>query len=253
MPVNPRALTGFASSAAAYDRARPTYPDAAVASAWEQLGLGPGSTVLDLAAGTGKLTRLLEPRAGRVVAVEPSDAMRAVLERSLPRGQALAGTAEEIPLDAASVDAVFVGEAFHWFETAAAAAEIARVLRPRGGLAVLFNEARWDEAENPWLVEFRRLVGPHRPADRTVALREGDWEPAVAATGLFDPPAGGTFGHTQRLDAQGFVSFVSSWSWIATLEDVVRGAVLEGVRELVAGTDEVALRYATELIVMRAR
>ena len=102
--------------------------------------------MLDLAAGTGKLTRVLAEHADDVVAVEPLDGMRRVLERRLPHVRVLAGTAEAIPLADGAVDAVFVAEAFHWFDLPRAVAEIARVLRPGGGLAVLWNRPRLGRA-----------------------------------------------------------------------------------------------------------
>jgi ubiquinone/menaquinone biosynthesis C-methylase UbiE len=95
--------------------------------------------VLDLGAGTGKLSRLLTPAFGRVVAVEPADPMRRLLATICPEAEALAGTAQEIPLEDASVDAVFAAEAFHWFDDERALAEIARVLRPRGALVLMWN------------------------------------------------------------------------------------------------------------------
>ena len=116
--VDPRAASGFAGTAGSYERGRPSYAVAAVERAVRELGLGPTSTVIDLAAGTGKLTRLLP---GRVVAVDPSASMLATLREQLPSVETRAGAAEEIPAADGSVDAVFVGQAFHWFRAAEAA------------------------------------------------------------------------------------------------------------------------------------
>lgn len=135
----------FGRVADAYARTRPRYQPAAVDRAGAELGLGPGATVLDLAAGTGNLTRALRERFARVLAVEPDEGMRALSD-----GEVLAGTAEEIPLADGSVDAVFVGEAYHWFDHARALPEIARVVRPGGGLAVLSRS--WGEPEQPGLL-----------------------------------------------------------------------------------------------------
>lgn len=223
-----------------------------MASACAQLAVDRRSAVLDLAAGTGKLTRLLEPRVGRVVAVEPSEPMRSLLERSLPGVETLDGTAEAIPLPDASMDAVFVAEAFHWFELEAAAAEVTRILRPGGGLVALFNESRWGEEENPWLAEFRALTGPLRAAAGPWPSGKGEWQSALAATGLFGPQREERHENVQRLDPDGFVALVSSWSWIANLDEPERDGVLRRVRELV-GPGDVTLRYETALYVMRKR
>src|SRR5579859_630708 len=139
-----RALS-FGRGAAEYDRVRPEYSPEALDLVTERLGLGPDAEVLDLAAGTGKLTRPLIARFARVTAVEPDPGMRAVLSQVTDCHLVLEGRAEAIPLADEAVDAVFVGQAFHWFSTAAALAEIARVLRPRGGLILLWNG--WSEAD----------------------------------------------------------------------------------------------------------
>jgi ubiquinone/menaquinone biosynthesis C-methylase UbiE len=125
----------FERAAEEYDRGRPAWPEAVL----DAVPVEPGATVLDLGAGTGKLTETLARRFDRVVAVEPLAAMRAYLERRVPAAEALDGRAEAIPLPDASVDAVFAGQSFHWFATDAAVGEIARVLRPGGVLALLWN------------------------------------------------------------------------------------------------------------------
>src|SRR5438874_7103964 len=118
-----------------YERGRPGWPREIL----DLPGLPSAATVLDLGAGTGKLTRLLVPTFGRVVALEPAEAMRRLLVALCPEAELLAGSAEEIPLADASVDAVFAAEAFHWFYGDRGLAEIARVLRPRGALVVMWN------------------------------------------------------------------------------------------------------------------
>jgi SAM-dependent methyltransferase len=122
-----------------YERARPEYPKEAVAWVASTLGLGTESTIVDLGAGTGKLTRALLAVGARVIAVEPGDAMRAELERALPEVEAVRGAAENIPLANGSVECVAVGQAFHWFRHDEALPELHRVLRPGGGLALLWN------------------------------------------------------------------------------------------------------------------
>ncbi len=136
-PVSADARPGltFGRVADEYERARPEYPAEALERAALELRLADDATVLDLAAGTGKLTRRLAERFAHVIAVEPDDAMRASIA-----GDARAGTAESIPVEDAGVDAVFVGDAFHWFDWPRSLAEIRRVLRPgAGGLAIMGN------------------------------------------------------------------------------------------------------------------
>jgi ubiquinone/menaquinone biosynthesis C-methylase UbiE len=139
--VSPREAPpdAFGRTAREYELGRPGWPAELLDRVAAELGLPADSEVLDLGAGTGKLTRELVARFARVVAVEPDDAMRAVLEEVVPGAEALAGHGEAIPLPDASLDAVFSAEAFHWFATEEAVAEIARVLRPGGALVILWN------------------------------------------------------------------------------------------------------------------
>jgi ubiquinone/menaquinone biosynthesis C-methylase UbiE len=130
MSVDRRAASGFASIADAYERGRPSYPCGAIERIISGLRLSAASSVIDLAAGTGQLSRLLHTRVRRTLAVEPVAAMRAKIAAALPDVAVIEGTAEAIPLGQHEVDAVVVGEAFHWFRTAAATAEIARVRPP---------------------------------------------------------------------------------------------------------------------------
>ena len=129
----------FGRAAREYEQGRPEWPAELIDRVVERLGLGPSATVLDLGAGTGKLTRALVPRFAHVYAVEPDDAMRRVLEEVVPGAEARAGHAEDIPLGDAAVDAVFSAEAFHWFATRETVAELERVVAPRGGVAIFWN------------------------------------------------------------------------------------------------------------------
>jgi SAM-dependent methyltransferase len=147
-----RQARSFDGVAGAYQRARPSYPAAAVEWALEA---APGRRVVDLAAGTGKLTEVLAAGGADVIAVEPLANMRAELERALPSVRALAGSAEAIPLPDGSADAVVVGQAFHWFDGPAALAEIARVLVPGGVLGLLWN-MRDDRV--PWVAALTRIL-----------------------------------------------------------------------------------------------
>ena len=181
-PIRPSpsaSLAGYARSAAAYERGRPGYPPAAVDFLAARLRLGPGRTVVDLAAGTGKLTRPLLATGAEVVAVEPVAEMRA----ALPAGaRAVDGTAEEMPLDTGSADAVAVAQAFHWFDGDAALAEIHRVLRPGGALALVWNRRRMDDPLNQAIEE---LLAPYR--GHRSALHTDDWQRAFEDTKLFGP------------------------------------------------------------------
>ena len=125
----------FDLAAEEYERTRPSYPSELL----DELPLDSDADVLDLGAGTGKLTRVLVGRYAHVTAVEPLDGMRRILERVVPAAEALPGSAERIPLDDASVDAVFAAQAFHWFDHDVAMPEIARVLRPGGVLCLVWN------------------------------------------------------------------------------------------------------------------
>jgi ubiquinone/menaquinone biosynthesis C-methylase UbiE len=133
------ATRGFAAAADAYERGRPDYPPAAIVRIVSGLGLRGGRTVLDLAAGTGKLTRLLVPSGANIIALEPVREMRSQLERQVPGVATIAGTAERIPLADGYLDGVTVGQAFHWFRQDDALREIHRVLRPGAGLALIWN------------------------------------------------------------------------------------------------------------------
>ncbi|MFZ6005186.1 MAG: class I SAM-dependent methyltransferase [Actinomycetota bacterium] len=180
MPIDDVAARGFGAGAASYEAARPGYPDEAMAVLRDEVGVTAGTAVLDLAAGTGKLTRRLVELGASVCAVEPVEAMRTQLASVLPGLDVADGTAEEIPLADASVEVVAVAQAFHWFDAPAALAEIARVLRPDGRLALLWNER---DERTPWVAEMSRLIRWH---ERTVSrYQHVDWGEVVAASGSF--------------------------------------------------------------------
>ena len=213
-----------------YDDLRPGYTADAVH--WLVGAPSRPLRVLDLAAGTGKLTRVLRALGHEVVAVDPSEAMLGALAASLPGDpgvQVLVGTAEEVPLPDASVDAVTVGQAWHWLRPAAAVAELARVLRPGGVLGLAWN-AR--DLAVPWAASFEEVVGGTGFADATGAS-EGtaaqEWWPQVPAP----MEAGGReqFPAAQHLpSADAVADLASTYSGIAVRED--RDAVLDQVRAL---------------------
>ena len=241
----------FARAAASYERGRPGYPEEAVARAWQGLGLGDGAEVVDLAAGTGKLTRMLLPRAARVVAVEPAAEMRAALAAALPDVAVLDGTAERLPLDDGAVDAVWVGEAFHWFANSRAVAEIARVLPPGGGLAVLWNILQAAERGDVLSPKLWEVIGAAvDPADLPTAHpAAGDAWREVFQGSPFGPLEEAYVDHDLHLDAGGIVAFAGSISFVAALEDARRAELLARVEDLATrhlaetGTETVAVPY----------
>jgi len=130
--VHEAAAVGFDVGAEAYERGRPGFSPEAVERLARELGIEPGRTVVDLAAGTGKLTRMLVPSGARLLAVEPVEGMRRQFVHLVPGVPVVAGVAESLPLRAGSVDAVAVAQAFHWFDAGAALRDLHRVLRPGG-------------------------------------------------------------------------------------------------------------------------
>jgi SAM-dependent methyltransferase len=220
-----------------YERGRPGWPPEVV----DVPGLPPAATVLELAAGTGKLTRLLVSRFGRVVAVEPAEAMARLLAPRCPEAEVLSGSAEEILLADASVDAVFAAECFHLFDAERALAEIARVLRPRGVLVLLWNLPAGPT--EPSIEAVEQLLGPHAP-DATefgaepldlnpARYASGEWRSAFAAS-PFEELRETPLPNPQTLDRDGVVAFFASMGWIADLPGTERLPLLDEVRSLLA-------------------
>lgn len=229
MSIADAAARGFGSAGEAYERGRPSYPAEAVVCLVEELPVERSSLVVDLAAGTGKLARLLVPTGARMLAVEPVASMRSVLVAKVPEADVIAGTAEALPLAEGAVDAVVVAQAFHWFRVSEALAEVARVLRSGGGFALVWND-RDDSV--PWVAELSALT---KWDDRPVpSYHEVDWAAAVAATSLFDLVETRRFRLEQRLDVETLVDRVLSTSYIAALPADEQDEVAEGVREVVA-------------------
>lgn len=238
--VHEIAARGFGAEASAYDRARPSYPPEAIAWLTEKLGIGPGRQVIDLAAGTGKLTRLLAGTGANVIAVEPVTSMRDRLREQLPEIPALSGVAEALPLADKSVDVVLVAQAFHWFDARQAMAEIARVLRPGGYLGLLWNardrslewvDQVWSvmdrvERRAPWREE-RDGTGPQ---DRSLARSE----PYLAGRGGsgWSPWVESTFYHVHYSTHEDVVDRMRSVSHIAVLSPACQGSVLNEIRTI---------------------
>jgi SAM-dependent methyltransferase len=239
--IHRTAATGFARSAQAYERGRPGYPDAALEWLAERIE---GQRVVDLGAGTGKLARPLADRGFDLVAIEPVAQMRAVLAGD-DRVEILDGTAEQIPLPDATADAVCVGQAFHWFDGPRALAEIHRVLRPHGVLALVWNRRRIEDEIHRRISE---LLEPHRggvPAHAT-----DSWRRAVDESARFAPVATATFDNQQSLDGDGLADRFGSVSFVAALDASSRRTLLAALHAL-AGAGRVTLRYHTEVEILR--
>jgi SAM-dependent methyltransferase len=222
----------FGNVAETYHRVRPPYSQPLLDRAQDALELDAGSHVLDLAAGTGRLTQELARRFAHVTAVEPDERMRAV------HGTALPGSAEAIPLAEASVDAVFVGEAFHWFDPAAAIAELARVLRPRGGLAIV--STHWWETEPPLPDAAVELLT--EPYERFRAQRRPPWDDAFEAS-PFEPLRHERAEEELMVDPEALLTLYSTTSSLAALRSDERFALFERVRPLLAGPYRLPLRH----------
>lgn len=225
------AATGFGAGAAAYERGRPGYPDDAVAWLAERLGIGPDRDVLDLAAGTGKFTRLLVPLGARLCAVEPVAAMRTQFATAVPEVPVVAGTADAIPFPDARFHAVTVAQAFHWFDRPEVAAEIGRVLRPGGGLGLVFNER---DTREPWVAELSRLIRWDERARWQVPYTvETDWAARIPELGgPFGPVARYDTTYRQDVDPETLVSRVLSTSYIAAKPEAEQAALADRVRAL---------------------
>jgi ubiquinone/menaquinone biosynthesis C-methylase UbiE len=180
-------------------------------------------------AGTGKLARAMLPSGATVVAVEPVTAMRAVLERELPHVAALDGTAEMVPLDEASVDAIVVGQAFHWFDGPKALAEFHRVLRPEGRIGLIWN-ARDRQQDLQRAID--ELTEPLRKS--TPSMASGEWTRAFDHTTLFSSRGELRVPFELQVDPETFVDRIDSISFIAALDDPRREEVLARVRQLAA-------------------
>ncbi len=227
----------FGAAARAYARSRPSYPD----SALDWLLPAGARAVLDLGAGTGQLTRRLVQRGLGVVAVEPSEGMRAELTRALPDARVLAGSAEQIPLPDSSVDVVLVAQAWHWVDVTRAVPEVARVLTPEGQLGLLWNIR--DERED-WVARLGKVM--HRGVEQ--------------AMNSANPQVGAPFDALERFDVEwthplsraALLDLVASRSYVITLAPDDRQALLQEVRALLdthpalSGRDDFDMPYVTE-------
>lgn len=248
------AARGYTAAGADYERARPSYPTVAVDLLVTELGIQSGRTVVDLAAGTGKLTRLLQPTGALVIAVEPVTAMLERLVTAVPQAHPVAGTAEAIPLAEASADAVVVGTAFHWFRGEHALREIDRVLRPGSGLGLIWNNP---DRTVDWMDQVWSIVDDYRgDAPRNRDLR---WQAAFTRTAAFTPLRHRRFAHDQEVARDELLTRVASTSFVAALPAADRERALSRVREVMsthpdlAGRERFRLPYRTDVYCCRTR
>lgn len=240
MDQNERLLhaSSFGAAAGAYAEHRPDYAPAAVR--WS-LETAPGPRVLDLGAGTGKLTAALVEHGADVVAVEPDTAMLAELRRSLPTVRALSGSAESIPLPDGSVDAVLAGNAMHWFDMAVAGLEIARVLAPGGLLAGLWNLVD-DQVE--WVAGLAQVSGSAAigPRDTPSGWRSetADMHLPEAVAARFGSPERAEFAHGQRRTADSLTATLMTRAGMLIMPEPERAAVSDRIRAFLATRPETA-------------
>lgn len=245
---------GFGSAAEEYESGRPGYPPEVVEWLVEVLSLATGRRVVDLAAGTGKLTRLLAPIGADLVAVEPVAAMRQMLTRMCPGVAVVSGAAEALPFADGSLDAVTVAQAFHWFDAGRALSELARALRPGAAFAMIWNARDRSEGwvDAVWSVMDR--------VERRAPWRDHEhWRDSLVEHAAFEPPETVEHHHQQELTRQQLVTRFASVSHIAVLAPEARRAVLAEIDEIVAthpdtaGRQLLALPYRVDCVAMRRR
>jgi len=224
--------------AADYDELRPGYAAEAVSWIAERGGLGPGATVLDLAAGTGQLSRHLVDLGLDAVAVEPARNMRAMLEQRLPSVRTVDARAESLPFEDGSVAGAFVGNAFHHFDRAAAFQELRRVLRP-GGVLALFWAWPLEEEQRaiPGIDEIYEVVRRAREASAIIAAYRSWAEPPGTEEG-FEPFTRREFPHLHVLPANRLADLYATSSDVASLPETTRKALLERIRTVARGLSE---------------
>jgi SAM-dependent methyltransferase len=244
--VHETAAAGFGAAAEEYERSRPGYPEEAVDVLIRKLGIARGRQLLELGAGTGKLTRMLAPTGADIVAVEPVKSMREKFARELPGVPVLAAAAEALPHEEASFDAAVAAQAFHWFDGPRALAELHRVLRPGGTLGLIWNIK--DESV-PWVAALGEIIEPHER--NTPRARTGKWRRAFGDTELFGELQHRAVPYEQVLNAAGLVTRIASVSFIANLPEEERDDVLEKIRRLaeehpdLRGKERFPLPYTT--------
>jgi len=253
--IHDAAARGYQSAVEHYERGRPSYPDDAVTFLVNELAIGPGRTVVELGAGTGKFTDLLVFTGAEITAVEPVPAMREALTRNCPTAHVLDGTAEAIPIGDGIADAVVAAQAFHWFDGARTLPEIHRVLREGMRLGLIWNirDEASDWAERLTSI-FDRLAGPDAPR-----YRDGRWREAFESTDLFGPLHHWVAYHVHQVSREAFVDRVMSVSYVAAAPPAERERVLAEVTELLDSdpelrrSEELVMPYRTDVFICERR
>jgi SAM-dependent methyltransferase len=251
----PDLARSFDDVAAAYELGRPRYDARAIGAIAEAAGGGP--RLLDVGAGTGRLAGPLREQGFDVVAVEPLDAMRAILTEKIGPERALAGRAEELPLPDASVDGAVCSDAWHWFDGAGAADELARVVRPGGGVVVCVTFPRWHDSDDApdWWLDLR-VIHTALPKGDHPALVAGWRRPdSLEDHPAFEPIEQRSEPFVHATDREGIVAHWASMSFVAALPEGQRTEFLGQLEGLLArrGVDEVDVPYRAELWVTRRR
>jgi SAM-dependent methyltransferase len=246
-----RSATAFEGAATVYEHSRPGYPAEAVDWLTAALELGPGRRVVDLAAGTGKLTRALLGRGAEVIAVEPVAAMRETLAATMPmtadggRVSVVAAVAQALPVADGRLDAVTVGQGFHWFATRGTVVELHRVIGSGGGLGLLWNHRDTTDRLQAGLTT---LMEPWR--GDTPSYDSGQWRQALEPFDLFGPGEEFHVSWRQPVDVEGVADRVASVSFIAAMSDTNRSRLLEDVRALAVEMPQpLSLAYVADVFV----
>ncbi|MBW3589332.1 MAG: class I SAM-dependent methyltransferase [Actinobacteria bacterium] len=249
-----RIVQSFGEVADDYDRGRPGYSPEAIDFLTREFSITSQTNVLDVGAGTGKLTAQILSTGADVAALEPVEGMRRRLEENLPDVRIVGGSAESIMLANESIDIIVCGQSFHWFHTEKALRDFYRVLRPGGGLALLWNHR---EVSAGWTEEVTRIMDRHEPAARQLDAST-TWPNDFERVGLFSPLQKQQFEHSQVVDLKTLLAAVKSRSYIASLNEPDQRRVLDEVLELVEthpdlkDRDVFELPYITDLYWSRA-